>query len=546
MPPNPNPKPTPISYVLIRWLFKFVLKVFYGTIVIENVDYIPKKGEACILCANHTNSLTDALLLMTASKNFLRMTAKSTQFGRGTFSSWLIEASGALPLHRRMDFPNLDTIDNTAVMNKLYDALEDGDAICLFPEGMSRYLPALSPLKTGVARIISEVLTRRREDPNYEITLLTCSITYMHRHHFRSDVLVRFNPPVKFSPKKHPNLLAPVDFGVIKTLTNFMADQISTGTLDAPSWDVITVAKVAARIYAPLGTKMTLGDHVKVVRTFVEGFKKTGKGWNQYQERSTSWDEGGAIVLKDDVDVLTKQEDARNHVEVDRLAQDLMAYHNKLLKMGIKDDRVRIGWSSRRTILLCIAGRGVLLGVLSLISLPGLILWTPVFAATKWSANRFKKRGPQEDVWDEIAQHKLLVGLFTGCCVWLGCIIMTLPIAPLTAIFVPCLMWLSLRFLEDAVSAFRALAGLLSLLWIGRRTFMQLSDQRRELHGSVKTLAVNALELPDNPEKFFSERGGREKGRVRGTWESSTRYFSIKRRRKRDWNEILRIWPHEE
>ena len=27
-----------------RWLFKFVLKIFYGTIVVENVDYIPPRG----------------------------------------------------------------------------------------------------------------------------------------------------------------------------------------------------------------------------------------------------------------------------------------------------------------------------------------------------------------------------------------------------------------------------------------------------------------------------------------------------------------------
>ena len=54
--------PTPWSYVLIRYvpvlafnfvflnspifslLFRFVLKIFYGTIVIENVDLIPETG----------------------------------------------------------------------------------------------------------------------------------------------------------------------------------------------------------------------------------------------------------------------------------------------------------------------------------------------------------------------------------------------------------------------------------------------------------------------------------------------------------------------
>ena len=28
-------------------------------------------------------------------------------------------------------------------------ALETGDAVCLFPEGMSRYHPTIAPLKTG-------------------------------------------------------------------------------------------------------------------------------------------------------------------------------------------------------------------------------------------------------------------------------------------------------------------------------------------------------------------------------------------------------------
>ena len=138
-------------------------------------------------------------------QKFLRMTAKSTLFGKKTFSSWLIESSGALPLQRKIDFAEGTQIDNTHVMNKLYEALENGDTIGLFPEGMSRYRSGMAPLKTGVARVVSEVLTRRKDDPNYELTLVTCSITYMHRQHFRSDVLITFHPPIKFRPQVRLN-----------------------------------------------------------------------------------------------------------------------------------------------------------------------------------------------------------------------------------------------------------------------------------------------------------------------------------------------------
>lgn len=80
----------------------------------------------------------------------LRLTAKSTQFGHRTFTSWLIESAGTVPIKRRKDFVE-GSVDNSDVMEKLMEvgillsapkvvanelqALEMGDAICLFPEG---------------------------------------------------------------------------------------------------------------------------------------------------------------------------------------------------------------------------------------------------------------------------------------------------------------------------------------------------------------------------------------------------------------------------
>lgn len=98
----------------------------------------------------------------------LRLTAKSTQFGHRTFTSWLIESAGTVPIKRKKDFPD-GQADNSDVMEKLmevcflsYDsfifltseiypqkALELGDAVCLFPEGFSRFHPTIAPLKTG-------------------------------------------------------------------------------------------------------------------------------------------------------------------------------------------------------------------------------------------------------------------------------------------------------------------------------------------------------------------------------------------------------------
>jgi len=110
-------------------------------------------------------------------RNMLRLTAKSTQFGKRTFTSWLIESAGTVPLQRRKDYINED-VDNTASMSKLIEAserhstlphvshmsllqaLETGDAVCLFPEGASRYHPTIAPLKTGgLRRLLSFDIT---------------------------------------------------------------------------------------------------------------------------------------------------------------------------------------------------------------------------------------------------------------------------------------------------------------------------------------------------------------------------------------------------
>ncbi|KAG6866735.1 hypothetical protein C0991_011394 [Blastosporella zonata] len=449
----------------------------------------------------------------------LRLTAKATQFGHKTFTSWLIESAGTVPIKRRKDSQD-GSIDNSEAMLKLVEALEMGDAVCLFPEGMSRYHPTIAPLKTGVARLVSDVLSRNCDSPDFEISVLTCSVTYMHRQHFRSDVLVTFHEPMVFRVKDHPELIAPVDYNNIRQLTAKMHDVISSGTIDSPTWDLIRTAKLAARIYAPLGTRMSLGDHVRAIRSFLDALRPAD---THAPEHVTSSDE-------DDDDI---------H-ELIRLRNDLKAYQDQLSHFGIKDDRIRRPLP-RHTILSRMLIRFVWSIALLSLSFPGLLLWLPIFATTFYAVHNFKKTGPIFDTWDEIAQYKLIHGLFSGLLVWLAAVIFTWPIASFTAVLVPAFMWMTLRWFEDAVSAFRAFAALWRLLRVGKPTLRSMHDKRQDLHSRVMNLA-HVIGLPEDPESYFVEAGGSEKGRVNGSWDSTKRYFSIRRRRKRDWNETLRLY----
>ena len=100
--------------------------------IVEGHASIPEDGIPTVLCSNHTCSLTDALLLVTTvprwKRQLLRLTAKSSQFGCKTFTSWLIESAGTLPIQRPKDAGG-KPVDNTVVFGRLIEALEAGDMV---------------------------------------------------------------------------------------------------------------------------------------------------------------------------------------------------------------------------------------------------------------------------------------------------------------------------------------------------------------------------------------------------------------------------------
>ena len=77
--------------------------------------------------------------------------------------------------------------------------LEQGDAVCFFPEGASRFHPTLAPLKSGgmtsltfnrvfqandfsisVAWLVSDILSKRKDNPDFTLNISLCSINYMY------------------------------------------------------------------------------------------------------------------------------------------------------------------------------------------------------------------------------------------------------------------------------------------------------------------------------------------------------------------------------
>ncbi len=114
------------------------------------LERVPVSGPL-IVAANHQQGLMDGVLLAAALPRRLRPIAKAPLFGYPIIGQ-LARLSGAIPVHRRQDEGG--AVDNRAMFSAARRALEQGEALLIFPEGKSQSVPALMPLRTGAARLL--------------------------------------------------------------------------------------------------------------------------------------------------------------------------------------------------------------------------------------------------------------------------------------------------------------------------------------------------------------------------------------------------------
>ena len=151
---------------LVGWLATVIAHVFYRVDVIG----APPASGPLLLLPNHPNALLDPAIVIATAGRPVRFLAKSTLFRGG--SGLLMRAAGAIPVYRKQDAIQLRRNDETFAA--VDAALARGEAICLFPEGISHSSGMLEPLRTGAARMAlsaaaactaRRVFIRRRRKP---------------------------------------------------------------------------------------------------------------------------------------------------------------------------------------------------------------------------------------------------------------------------------------------------------------------------------------------------------------------------------------------
>ncbi|HEY7433935.1 MAG TPA: 1-acyl-sn-glycerol-3-phosphate acyltransferase [Methylomirabilota bacterium] len=154
-------------------------------------ERIPREGPL-IVAANHHNALVDGALLLTVFPRRLVSVAKAPLFSHPLIGPFL-KLIGALPAHRRQD-GGTDPARNDRLFAASSATLRRGDAILIFPEGVSQPEPTLMPLRTGAARM----LLAAEADSVGPVRLLPVGLMFHEPGTFRTGwALVAVGEPVE-------------------------------------------------------------------------------------------------------------------------------------------------------------------------------------------------------------------------------------------------------------------------------------------------------------------------------------------------------------
>lgn len=318
----------------INAMVQVITNTFFRRIDVVGDEKIPLQGPV-IFAGNHPNALMDGWLLTARCRRRPLHFIANAKLWKYPLLGRILDASGAVPVYRKEEHDG--EVDNSGAFDRLYDVIESGNCIGVFPEGVSHTESQLVKLKTGTARIALGVAARGK----VTVTIMPCGLNYMHRDRFRSQVLIEFGEPIVIGEEWVAKFNADERAAVLE-LTEFLANSLMAVTLNAPDWSTLRFIQAARRLYKPATAHLTPATYVELNRRFVETWKRSGH--------------------EPDMAAFRKQ---------------IEDYQSRLEVLGFKDYQLRqkisVGKAFRR-----LMGRSILAMLLLPVAIPGLLLHLPV------------------------------------------------------------------------------------------------------------------------------------------------------------------------
>ncbi|KAF2103668.1 hypothetical protein NA57DRAFT_62580 [Rhizodiscina lignyota] len=377
-------------------------------------------------------------------------------------------------------------VDQTDVYEAVFERLNRGGCIGIFPEGGSHDRTTLLPLKAGVAIMALGALAQA---PHSGLKIVPCGMNYFHAHKFRSRAVIEFGNAIELPMELVEQFRKGGEDkrnAVGETLDIVFAG-LKDVTVQAPDYETLMMIQAVRRLYRPKDKKLPLSRVVELNRRLVLGYDK----------------------FKNDPRIIS-------------LKKDVIQYNKQLMALNIRDHQVEYAKMPIIKVVFFLFYRTTKLLLLSIGVLPGLILFSPVFIVGKVISIRKSKEALAASsvkikARDVVATWKLLVAMALAPTLYTlyTCLLAFMTwdnrvwgyvpdYVPIWTVFVfgmiffPTITYAALRFGEIGMDIFKSLRPLfLALQPSSGNTLVKLRKRRTELAADVTDL-INTL----GPEVF--------------------------------------------
>ena len=175
-------------------------------------------------------------------------------------------------LGRGCAFKVADKIDQERVYQYVFDHLSAGNCVGIFPEGGSHDRTDLLPLKAGVAIMALGALAN---DPDCDVKIVPCGMNYFNAHKFRSRAVVEFGHPIELLRELVAKYNDPATHrAAISECLEIITDGLRAVTVSCQDYETLMVIQAVRRLYAGnFAQYLTLPLVVEMNRRLVLGYE---------------------------------------------------------------------------------------------------------------------------------------------------------------------------------------------------------------------------------------------------------------------------------